>query len=76
MSLITRILKEAKNVIATYFFSQEQLLSTDIQKILENPEDRKKYFEAIDQLKDSAKNIKEVDLELSNHKKITLSLNH
>lgn len=76
MSLITRILKEAKSVIATYFFSQEQLLSSDIQEILENPEDRKKYFEAIDKLKDSAKDVKEVDLELSNHKKITLSLNH
>ncbi|MFL0684984.1 MAG: hypothetical protein ACJLTB_17515 [Algoriphagus aquaeductus] len=76
MSLITRILKEAKNVIATYFFSQEQLLSSDIQEILENPEDRKKYFEAIDQLKDSTKDVKEVNLELSNHKKITLSLNH
>jgi hypothetical protein len=76
MSLITRILKEAKNVIATYFFSQEQLLSSDIQEILENPEDRKKYFDAIDQLKNSEKDIKEVDLELSNHKKITLSLNH
>lgn len=76
MSLLFRILKNAKEVANTYLLSNDQLLSSDIQEILENPEDRKIYFKAIDDLKDPNKQVKEVDLELSNHKKITISLNH
>lgn len=76
MSLLFRILKNAKEVVNTYLLTNDQLLSSDIQEILENPEDRKIYFQAIDDLKDPKKQIKEVDLELSNHKKITISLNH
>ncbi|MDI1322272.1 MAG: hypothetical protein PSV36_05950 [Algoriphagus sp.] len=76
MSLLFRILKNAKEVVNTYFLTNDQLLSSDIQEILENPADRKIYFQAIDDLKDPKKQVKEVDLELSNHKKITISLNH
>ena len=76
MSVFNRIFKEAKEVFSTYFVSDDQLLSSDIKQILDNPEDRKKYFEAIDQLKDQEKPVKEVELELSNEKRITLSLNH
>lgn len=76
MSFLFRILKNAKEVVNTYLLTNDQLLSSDIQEILENPEDRKIYFQAIDDLKDPKKQVKEVDLELSNHKKITISLNH
>jgi len=76
MSAFKKILNEAYEVFSNYFVTAEPLLSEEIKEILENPEDRKEYFKAIDQLKDPGNKGKEVKIRLSNKKDITLILNH
>jgi len=76
MTAMRKIIKEMEKVIAQYFSSNDQLLSSEIKEILDNPIDRQKYFKAIDELKKSDKPDTEVTLTLSNNKNITLILNH
>jgi hypothetical protein len=76
MTAMRKIIKEVEKVIVQYFSSNDQLLSSEIKEILDNPIDRQEYFKAIDELKKSETPDKEVTLTLSNKKNITLILNH
>lgn len=77
MSITGRIFQEAKRVYSTYFEVNDQLLSAEIKEILEDPVKRENYFNALDELKQGAtKNEKGVEIELSEDRKITITLNH
>lgn len=76
MTAMHKIIKEMGKVITHYFTTEDQLISSEIKEILDNPTDRQEYFKAIDELKKSDNPEKEVTLKLSNNKDITLILNH
>lgn len=76
MTAMLKIIKEVGKVLTHYFTTDDQLISSEIQEILDNPTDRHEYFKAIDELKKSDNPEKEVTLKLSNNKDITLILNH
>ncbi len=74
MSVLARIFKEAKGVYSAYFEANDQLLSEEIKELLDDSEKRKAYFKAIDKLKRSGKKDDGVEIDLSNGKKIKISL--
>lgn len=76
MSILIRLLNEAKGVFSTYFEGNDQLLSKEIKEILEDSEQRQAYFKAIDQLKDSKEKKENVEINLKGGRKIKISLTH
>jgi inosine/xanthosine triphosphate pyrophosphatase family protein len=76
MSILIRLLREAKGVYSTYFEGNDQLLSKEIKEILEDSDQREAYFKAIDQLKDSKKKEENVEINLKGGRKIKISLTH
>lgn len=63
---------EAGKVLNDFFNSDTDVMSKDIKKIMSNPEDKKKYLEAIKQLK--VDNKKSAEVTFSNKEKMTLTL--
>ena len=74
MSVLKSILKEVIKVFNSYFVTNTDVMSPDVKEIMSNPEDRKKYLEAINALK--SKEMEEVKIKLSTKKEMTLTLNH
>ncbi|MFC0264543.1 hypothetical protein [Fontibacter flavus] len=74
MSDLKPILKEVIKVFNSYFVTNTDVMSPDVKEIMANPEDRKKYFDAINTLKSGKE--EEVKIELSTKRKMTLTLNH
>lgn len=74
MSDLKPILKEVIKVFNSYFVTNTDVMSPDVKEIMANPEDRKKYFDAINALKSGKE--EEVKIELSTKRKMTLTLNH
>ena len=71
MHLILLQIKDAiKSVIRTLFVPDMDVMSDEVRQILANPEDAKKYKEAINDLAKGEK--KEVTIELSNKTQLTL----
>ncbi|RFZ92617.1 hypothetical protein D0C36_14470 [Mucilaginibacter conchicola] len=66
MSIITLI----RNVLGSYFSSDMDVMSDEAKKIFSNPDDRKKYIEAVEKLKGTTS--KEETIILSTQEKITL----
>ncbi|TVP42764.1 MAG: hypothetical protein EA341_19190 [Mongoliibacter sp.] len=73
MSVIKPILKEVVKVFHSYFVTTTDVMSPDVKEIMANPEDKKKYFDAIEKLKSGEE---EVKIKLSTKKEMTLTLNH
>lgn len=76
MSILARLLNEAKSVFSTYFEGNDQLLSKEIKEILDDSEQREAYFKAIDQLKASKNKEDNVEIRLKGGRKIKISLTH
>jgi archaellum biogenesis ATPase FlaH len=70
MTVIQQIKAAVGNVMETYFSSDLDVMSQEAKRIMSNPEDKKKYIEAVEKLKTSSE--KEVTIILSNQEKITL----
>jgi len=70
MTVIQQIKNAVGNVIETYFSSDLDVMSQEAKRILSNPEDKKKYMDAVEKLKNPEQ--KEVTITLSNHEEITL----
>jgi len=70
MTVIQQIKNAVGNVIESYFSSDLDIMSHEAKRILSNPEDKKKYMDAVEKLKNSEE--KEVTITLSNHEEITL----
>ena len=70
MTVIQQIKNAVGNVIETYFSSDLDLMSQEAKRILSNPEDKKKYLDAVEKLKTS--DTKEITIRLSNKEEITL----
>jgi len=76
MSILREINISIQNVLETFFGSDTEVMSNKVKDILAHPEDRKKYLEAIEQLK-----IKEGNgevgatetIKLNNNEEITLT---
>lgn len=60
-------------VFNQYFSTSTDVISPEVKKIMTNPGDREKYFNAINDLKTHKTD--KVDLEFSDKKKMTLTLN-
>ncbi|MFD2200562.1 hypothetical protein [Shivajiella indica] len=67
-------MKELVKVFNSYLVSNTDVMSPEVKEIMANPEDRKKYLEAINTLK--SKEAAEVKIKLSTKKEMTLTLNH
>ncbi|MEX2410969.1 MAG: hypothetical protein WD607_06275 [Candidatus Paceibacterota bacterium] len=63
---------EAGKVLNDFFNSDTEVMSKDIKKIMSNPEDKKKYLNAIKQLK--VENKKSAEVTFSNKEKMILTL--
>jgi len=72
LSSIYLTIIEAKKVLNDFFNSDTEVMSQDIKNIMQNPEDRKKYLDAIKQLK--VENKKRAEVTFSNNEKMTLTL--
>ncbi|HTK20369.1 MAG TPA: hypothetical protein VL442_12665 [Mucilaginibacter sp.] len=71
MGEIIKIITRAMgSFFVSYFDSDTDVMSDDAKKIFANEDDRKKYIEAVEKLKNS--NTKEETIVLSNHEKVTL----
>jgi len=69
------IWKELGNIYELYFSSDMDIISPKAKRILSNPEDRKKYMEAVKRLKenqDKADYNNKETVKLSNNEEITL----
>lgn len=70
MTVIQQIKNAVGNVIETYFSSDLDVMSHEAKRIMSNPEDKKKYLEAVEKLKNPEQ--KEITITLSNREEITL----
>ena len=65
-------IQEAVKVFHDFFSSDTEIMSKDIKKIMANPEDRKRYLNAVKELK--IENKKRTEVTFSNKEKMTLTL--
>lgn len=71
MELILETITHAvRNVIRTFFASDLDVMSDEVRQILSNPDDAKKYRQAIDDIRTGKE--KEVTIQLSNKRSLTL----
>ncbi|GAB2784402.1 hypothetical protein GCM10027275_30740 [Rhabdobacter roseus] len=66
---ILQILGAAKGVFETTFSTDMDIMSPEAKQIMSNPEDKKKYIEAIESLRDTSGQEKTIELSTG---KITL----
>lgn len=70
MNVLKQIQRALNRVIEIYFNSDLDVMSSEAKEILSNPEDRRKYIEAVDRLKKN--HGLEETITLSNKREITL----
>ncbi len=59
-----------KNVIKTFFASDSELMSDEVRQILSNPEDAKKYKDAIKKIGEGTE--QSITITLSDNRELTL----
>lgn len=67
--ILLQIRDAMRRVMDTFLSSDLDVMSSEVRDILSNPEDAKKYKEAVTKIE---KGEKEVTIELSNNSKLTL----
>ncbi|TZF85992.1 hypothetical protein FW774_02720 (plasmid) [Pedobacter sp. BS3] len=70
MKVLKQIQQVVGDVIESYFYSDLDVMSSEAKRIFSNPEDKKKYIDAVEKLKNTRS--KEETIILSNNRKITL----
>lgn len=71
MEVIKIITQSLGYILTSYFGSDMDVMSDNAKKIFSNKEDRKKYIEAVEKLKNTP-DLKEQTITLSNNETITL----
>lgn len=71
MSIFNQIINAVGNVIGSFFSNDMDVMSPEARRILSNPEDREKYMEAVQFLKEHPEK-KQKEITLSNNEKLTL----
>lgn len=79
MRVVDHIIFSVSNVIATFFSSDMDVVSEDTKKVLANPEDKKRYIDAVSSLKEKKSksnnnDIVSTEITLTNNSKIELTL--
>ena len=69
MSILMQIQSAVRSVLDSYFSSDMDVMSTEAKEIFSNPDDRKKYLEAVKRLSGSSHEEKII---LSTKEEITL----
>lgn len=68
--LLTQISEAIRNVVKVLFASDIDVMSDEVRQILSNPEDAKKYKDAVRQIEEDTTH--SVTITLSNNKQLTL----
>jgi hypothetical protein len=69
MSILQEIYHAVKVVFETYLPSENDLISSEVKEILSDPDDKKSYLDAIDNMRNGSKR---ETITLHNGKKLTL----
>lgn len=75
MTIIKEITISMKNVLSTFFGSDTDVMSDRVKEILSNPEDKKRYLEALSKLKEFEEKGEQgkQTITLSNNQKLELT---
>ncbi len=67
--VLSQITGALKTVLRSFFASDLDVMSDEVREILSNPDDAKKYMDAVNQIENGQN---EVTITLSNNKQLTL----
>ena len=70
--VIKLIVRAVGGALSSYFSSDMDVMSDEAKAIFSNEEDRKKYIDAVDALRDPKGSKEPITITLSNQEKITL----